>query len=97
VNITPTPLTATLAGFFSANALPLVWSRLGDSSFSGSIESMLAFVLVVALPAHIFVLGFNRQDKPAPGTLDRALLMRGGAWLLAVVVTVLVAGALRTA
>jgi hypothetical protein len=77
VKITPTLLTAALAGAFSAFTMPVLWARLGNDS----LWLMLAFLLVVALPAHAFVVGFGRSAAAGPATLDTALLKRTGAWL----------------
>jgi hypothetical protein len=95
VKITPTPITAALAGFFSALVLPFVWSRFGQPGSSGSLELIVAFLLAVALPAHAFVLGFGRSQAPDARTLDTALLKRIGAWLAAAAVTVVIAGVFR--
>lgn len=51
------------------------------------MELILAFLLVVALPAHAFVMGFGRSQRPDARTLDTALLKRIGAWLAAVAAT----------
>jgi hypothetical protein len=40
-------------------------------------------LLVVALPAHAFVVGFGRTQAPSARSLDTALLKRIGAWLAA--------------
>jgi hypothetical protein len=77
VNITPTLTTATLAGTFTGFVMPLLWARLA----SDSAYLIIAFLLVVALPAHALVAGFGWQQR-AGTTLDTALLKRIGAWLL---------------
>ena len=91
MNITPTPITAVLAGLFSALVLPFLWSRFGGTGSVDGIGLVVAFLLVVALPAHAFVLGFGRNQMANPRTLDTALLKRVGAWLVAVAATVAVA------
>jgi hypothetical protein len=88
--VTPTPLTAALAGVFSSLAMPLLWPRLE----AGSTWLVLAFVLLVALPAHAFVVGFRRSEVPA-SKVDTALLKRVGAWLAATGLALLVTWALR--
>ena len=95
MKITPTPVTAELTGFFSALVLPFVWSRYGDSASSASIELLAAFLLLVALPAHAFVMGFGRNQMANPRTLDTILLKRIGSWVAGVAVTVVVASMFR--
>ena len=79
---TPTLITSALAGAFTGLVMPILWARLGDNS-TGLV---VAFLLVGVLPAHAFVMGFGRHPTPAGRTVDRALLKRVGAWLLAAVV-----------
>ena len=81
VKITPTLATATLAGAVAGLVMPQLWSRLA----ADSTMLVLAFLLVVALPAHALVAGFGWQHK-AGATLDTALLKRVGAWLLSAVI-----------
>lgn len=95
MKITPTPLTAALAGVFSAIVWPLLWSRLGNSGDAGSMELVIATLLVIALPAHAFVVGFGRSQVGAR-TLDTVLLKRIGAWLLAAGITALIGAAVRS-
>ena len=95
MTITPTPITAALAGLFSALVLPFVWSRFGGAASSGSMELIVAFLLVVALPAHAFVVGFGRGQVSNARTLDTALLKRIGAWLAAAAATVVIAELFR--
>lgn len=95
MNITPTPVTAALAGVFSAIAWPLLWSRFGSSPSDGTIAIVVITLLVIALPAHAFVVGFRRSQPAGARTVDTALLKRVGAWLLAAGATVAVAAAIR--
>jgi hypothetical protein len=81
MKVTPTPATAALAGAFSAIVWPFVWARFGSSASAGSFELIVATLLVVALPAHAFVVGFGRSQVADRGSLDTALLKRIGAWL----------------
>ena len=81
MQISPSPLTAALAGAFSALTWPWLWSRFGQAGSEGSTELILGTLLLVALPAHAFVLGFGHRASVAPGQLDRVLLKRVGAWL----------------
>lgn len=83
MKITPTPVSAALAGVFSAIVWPVLWSKFGSSGSAGSVELVAATLLVIALPAHAFVVGFGRNQAPGARTLDTALLERIGAWLLA--------------
>lgn len=95
MNITPSPFTAALAGVFSAITWPLLWSRFGNAQSGGTIEVVVITLLVIALPAHAFVVGFRPARAAGPATLDTALLKRIGAWLAAAGVTVLVSMAIR--
>lgn len=84
--ITPTPFTAFLAGAVAGSLMPLIWTRAGDDSLGFAA----AFLLVVALPAHAFVVGFKRTAAEA-GKLDTALLKRVAVWLGAAVLSSVVA------
>ena len=44
MKITPTPVTAALAGAFAGVVMPLLWPRLGDDT----LDWILAFLLVIA-------------------------------------------------
>ena len=61
------PRHGALTGFFSALVLPFVWSRYGDSASSASTKLLAAFLLLVALPAHAFVMGFGRNQMATRG------------------------------
>lgn len=90
LNIRPTPLTAAAAGILAAVAWPFLWARWGGPAAGGGFELVVATLLVIALPAHAFVVGFGRSRDASARTLDTALLTRIGAWLAAAVgVTVL--------
>lgn len=78
-----TPLTAALAGIFSALTWPWLWTRYGQDGTGGSIELMLGTVLLVALPAHAFVVGFGYRAQAAGGPFDPVLLRRVACWLAA--------------
>jgi hypothetical protein len=95
MNITPTPITAALAGVFSAIAWPFLWSWFGGASNDGSIGLMVAIILVIALPAHAFVIGFDGNQRSAARTFDITLLKRIGAWLVGAAVTAVIGAALR--
>lgn len=90
MKITPSITTATLAGAFAGFVMPLLWSRLATDS----TLLVVAFLLVVALPAHALVAGFGWQHK-AGATLDTALLKRVGAWLITAVAAVMVSQTLH--
>ena len=72
-----------LAGVIAALAWPFIWSRWGGAATEGSFELIIATLLVVALPAHAFVVGFTRAQAPSARAVDTALLKRVGAWLAA--------------
>lgn len=93
MTITPTPVTAALAGLFSAIVMPLAWVRFGGAGSPGSVSLIVAFLLLVALPAHALVVGFGRSQASTAGTLDTALTRRIVAWLATAIATVLAAGA----
>jgi hypothetical protein len=95
LNITPTPVTAALAGIFSAIVWPLLWARFGSAASSGTVEVVVITLLVIALPAHAFVVGFGRSQA-AGRAVDTALLKRIGAWLLAAAATAAIGAAIRT-
>jgi hypothetical protein len=88
VNLSATPLTAACAGAFSAIAWPMLWDRFGGSGSAFDVGLIVGTLLLVALPAHAFVLGFSRDARPAPGTLDGPFLKRIGAWIAAAIATV---------
>ncbi|MBP8308925.1 MAG: hypothetical protein KAY46_16745 [Burkholderiaceae bacterium] len=88
MRIAATPLTAALAGIFSAVVWPRLWPMFTDSGSSDSVGLVVATLLVIALPAHAFVVGFGRRQAGTGRTLDTALLKRIGAWLAAAGVTV---------
>lgn len=87
----PTPLTAALAGVFAGITMPVLWPHFAADGTSLAI----AFLLVVALPAHAFVVGFGRNQSANASTVDTALLKRVGAWLLCAAVTATIAQAFR--
>lgn len=89
MKIIPTPTTAALAGVFSALVWPYFWARYGSSTATGSLELVVATLLVIALPAHAFVVGFGPSPAMAPGAsrIDTALLKRMAAWLAAAAAT----------
>lgn len=91
MKISPTPLTAAVAGVFAGILMPILWGRYGDDS----LYLVLAFLVVVAVPAHAFVLGFARSPAANPGTIDTALLKRVGAWLAAAVIAMVMAQVVR--
>lgn len=96
LNITPSPVTAALAGVFSAVTWPLLWSRFGNVQSGGTIEVIVITLLVIALPAHAFVVGFRPVRIAGAASVDTALLKRIGAWLAGAGVTVLISAAMRS-
>jgi hypothetical protein len=91
VTLTPTPVTAALAGAFAGVVMPILWQRL----LADGTSLVIAFLLVVALPAHAFVVGLARHQSAEAGSLDTALLKRVGIWLLAAVAAAGISHALR--
>ncbi len=91
MNISPSPLTAALAGTFAGLVMPELWTR-----FAGDTVLMVgAFLLLVVLPAHAFVVGFNSRRAAGTKSVDVPQLKRVGAWLLAAVVASFAVQALR--
>lgn len=91
MHITPTLISASLAGAAAGVVMPVLWSRLATEGTS----LVIAFLLVVALPAHAFVLGFGRNHAADARAVDTALLKRVGAWLLSAGVAAVIVQALR--
>lgn len=87
MTLTATPFTAALAGAFSAAAWPLLWPLFNDTSASSSVWLVVGTLLLIALPAHAFVVGFKQSQMTGTRAIDTALLKRIGAWLLAAAVT----------
>ncbi|MDI4632880.1 hypothetical protein J7U46_07450 [Pelomonas sp. V22] len=95
MKITPTIITAALAGLFSALAWPWLWASYGGAS-GGTVELVVGTLLLIGLPAHLFVVGLKPADQ-APGSrsIDKPLLLRIAAWLAAALVASMLAGSLR--
>lgn len=91
MKFTPTPITAALAGALAGLVMPLLWSRFGTDS----VSLVVAFLLVVAFPAHAFVVGFGRNETVDARSLDTALLKRVGSWLGAAGVATVISEAVR--
>ena len=90
MNIVPTPVTAALAGVFSAIFWPILWNKFGGAGAAGSIELIVGTLLIIALPAHAFVVGFGRSLSAR--AVDKPMIERAGMWLLAAIVTALLGG-----
>ena len=88
MSLSPTPVTAALAGVFSGLTWPILWPLLRDPS-SSTLWLMLGTIVLIALPAHALVLGFQPRSGSRIGTMNRSLLIRIGAWLAAGTVTAL--------
>lgn len=85
MKLTPTPITAAIAGLFAGIVMPLIWPRLGDET----LNWVFAFLLVIALPMHVLVVGFNQSRDPAgKGGVDAALIKRVAVWLATAVAAV---------
>ena len=91
----PTRVSAALAGIFSGLSWPLVWPFVSGSDSAATLWLVLATILLVALPAHAFVLGFQRSQGAGARAVDVALLARIGSWLAAGVLTALLVAAVR--
>jgi hypothetical protein len=74
MSLTPTLLTAALAGIFSGVMWRLIWPL-------STMWLMLGTIVLVVLPAHAFVMGFKRRQSAGSGAMDLALLARVGAWV----------------
>ena len=81
MNLEPTPVTAALAGIFSGFTWPLIWPFFQGAAAMGSLWLMLGTIVLVALPAHAFVLGFKRRKVVSGEVMESALLVRVGVWL----------------
>jgi hypothetical protein len=81
MSFAPTPVTAALAGIFSGLTWPLIWPLLRGGAAASSLWLMLGTIVLVALPAHAFVVGFNRNQGVGAAAVDSPLLVRVGAWL----------------
>ena len=91
----PTRVSAALAGTFSGLSWPLIWPFVSGSDPSATLWLVLATIVLVALPAHAFVIGFQRSQAAGARAVDVALLARIGSWLAAGVLTALLVGAVR--
>ena len=88
--ITPSLLTAAVAGAFSALAMPFLWPHLQHDT----VWLTTAFLLVVAFPAHAFVVGIGAASAGGRA-VDVPMLKRVGAWLVAAAVVLAVAWVVR--
>ena len=87
MKITPTVLTAALAGCLSAFCWPWLWPLFTDPGSSGSMGLVLGMLVFVALPAHVFVFGLGGSPTQQGRAVDIGLLKRIGAWLSAAILT----------
>jgi hypothetical protein len=97
MKVTPTPFTAALAGVFSGLTWPTIWPLVTGTEASATLWLVLATIVLVALPAHAFVLGLQRNESAGAPGVDVALLTRIGTWLAGGVATALLVAALRGA
>ena len=84
MKLIPTPITAAIAGLFAGIVMPLVWPRLGDET----LNWVFAFLLIIALPMHVLVVGFNQPREAGQGGFDSALIKRVAIWLASAVAAV---------
>ena len=96
MSLRPTPVTAALAGIFSGLTGPLIWPFFGGPAAPSTVWLVVATLVLIALPAHAFVLGFQRGQTVAAGAVDSALLARIGAWLAGAALTALLVAAVRS-
>ncbi|HSC62216.1 MAG TPA: hypothetical protein VLD35_01165 [Caldimonas sp.] len=97
MRVSPTPVTAALAGIFSGLTWPVVWPLVARGDTSATLWLVLATIALVAMPAHAFVLGFQRREAAAAGGVDVALLTRIASWLAGGVLAALLGAAVRGA
>jgi hypothetical protein len=96
MNITPTPVTAALAGAFSGLAWPLLWPLVEGPEGSNTMNLIAGTVLLVAVPAHAFVVGFGPRALNGANGVDKALLVRTALWLAAAATASLVVAFVRS-
>ena len=84
MKLTPTPITAAIAGLFAGIVMPLVWPRLGDEA----LNWVFAFLLIIALPMHVLVVGFNQPREAGQGGFSSALIKHVAIWLASAVAAV---------
>ena len=74
----------------------MIWPLVTGTEASATLWLVLATIVLVALPAHAFVLGFqSKRDTGRARRLDVALLTRIGTWLAGGVATALLVAAFR--
>lgn len=95
MSVTPTRVSAAFAGIFSGLTWPLVWPFASGTDTSATLWLVLATIGLVALPAHAFVLGFQRREAAGARSVDVALLGRIGTWIAGGVLTALLVAAFR--
>ncbi len=95
MNLTPTPVTAAMAGAFSGLTWPWVWPYFSGVAALDTVWLMLGTVVLIGLPAHAFVLGFRPARPVVAKAVDAALLLRVASWLASAVTAALVLSALR--
>lgn len=67
----------------AALAWPFLWAKWGGPGAEGGFELVVATLVVIALPAHAFVVGLGQSQAGPARSLETALLKRIGAWLAA--------------
>jgi len=83
VNIRPTPWTAAFAGAVTAIAWPLLSARFAGQSDGLGLDRIIVALLVIALPAHLFVVGLKRSADAPANKVDIAMAQRILAWICA--------------
>lgn len=87
MNLPPTPVTAAAAGAFSAIAWFFMSPLLNDDQASSSLMLFIGMLLLVAAPAHLFVIGIGQGKTFHERTLEPSFQWRLGAWLASALLT----------
>jgi hypothetical protein len=87
VNLPATPVTAVLAGVFSALTWSVLSPLLTDPRPSSTAWLVGGVLLLVAVPAHLFVIGVGEGKSFGERTLEPAFQKRLVCWLVAAAAT----------
>ena len=91
MNLPATPITAALAGVFSAVAWTFLWPLLVDERPSSTIWLVGGTLVLIAIPAHLFVVGTGHGKSFGERTLEPAFQRRLISWLAAAALTTILA------
>ncbi len=95
VHFATTPWTAALAGAFSAVAWTYLSPLLTDERPIGMVLLIAGTLLLIAAPAHLFVIGVGGGKSFGERSLEPAFQLRLAAWLAAGIATTLLLGLSR--